>query len=85
MSATSVPGSTRETYRSRGGVDICRNIDEVPMEGALEGVLEKINTHRGAVFASGYEYPGRYSRWDIASSILPWRLPHASAPLRSGH
>ena len=66
MSATPVTGSTAETFRSRGGVDICRTMEEVPMEGALEGVLEQINTHRGAVFASGYEYPGRYSRWDIA-------------------
>ena len=66
MSATPVPGSTTETYRSRGGVDIRRTTEDVPMEGTLEGVLEKINTHRGAVFASGYEYPGRYSRWDIA-------------------
>ena len=66
MSITPDNGSTTEAYRSRGGVDVYRTIEDVPLDGALEPVLEHINAHRGAVFSSGYEYPGRYSRWDIA-------------------
>ena len=54
-----------EIYKTSGGVDVFRTTEERPLEGALEGVLELMDAHRGAIFASGYEYPGRYSRWDI--------------------
>ena len=54
-----------ETYRTAGGVEVTRIVEALPHGGGLESVLAKINTHRGAVFASGYEYPGRYSRWDV--------------------
>lgn len=32
---------------------------------AIPSVLSKINTRKGAVFSSGFDYPGRHSRWDI--------------------
>jgi anthranilate synthase len=35
------------------------------MDDALTGVMECLDTHRGGIFASDYEYPGRYSRWDV--------------------
>ncbi len=53
------------TYLTFGGVEVSRTIEELHIEGALEEVLARLDTHRGAVFASDYEYPGRYSRWDI--------------------
>ena len=34
-------------------------------------MLELLDAHRGAIFASGYEYPGRYSRWDIGFADPP--------------
>ncbi|MFZ2299738.1 MAG: anthranilate synthase component I [Candidatus Moraniibacteriota bacterium] len=52
-------------YRTNGGVSITRSVEEVPLESALQRVHGAIDTHCGAIFASGYEYPGRYSRWDI--------------------
>lgn len=52
-------------YQTTGGVSIVRHSTRINPKTALNTVLRKINTHRGAVFASGYEYPGRYSRWDI--------------------
>lgn len=59
-----VMASTQQ-YRTDGGIHITRSDEEVPLESALQGVHGAIDTHRGAIFASGYEYPGRYSRWDI--------------------
>lgn len=52
-------------YHTDGGAYITRSVEEVPLESALHSVYDRIDTHRGAIFASGYEYPGRYSRWDI--------------------
>jgi anthranilate synthase len=33
----------------------------------LKHLLRELDTQRGFYLSSGYEYPGRYSRWDIAS------------------
>lgn len=52
-------------YRTAGGVNIKRHIEDLDYKSALNQVLADIDTRRGAVFASGYEYPGRYSRWDV--------------------
>lgn len=35
-------------------------------ETALDSVISAIDTHKGAIFSSGFDYPGRHSRWDIA-------------------
>ena len=52
-------------YRTAGGVEITRRVEALPQDGPLGNVLAHIDARRGAVFASGYEYPGRYSRWDV--------------------
>ena len=63
-----------ETFRTAGGVEVRRRTEVLPLERPLEELLERLNTHRGAVFASGYEYPGRYSRWDIGFVDPPLEL-----------
>ena len=57
---------TIDSYTTVGDIRVTRNTLELPVPDATEAALDKIDTHRGAVFASGYEYPGRYSRWDMA-------------------
>ena len=52
-------------YDTEGGVRVTRSVTGAPLQSALRDVYGAIDTHRGAIFASGYEYPGRYSRWDI--------------------
>jgi anthranilate synthase len=37
----------------------------------LRALLHKLNRNRGVYLSSGYEYPGRYSRWDVASVAPP--------------
>ncbi len=54
-------------YRTKGGIHVRRTITPIAqLDVALDEVLFGIDRRRGAVFASGYEYPGRYSRWDLA-------------------
>ena len=40
----------------------------------MKGLLHQLDTHRGFYLSSGYEYPGRYSRWDIASARPPLEI-----------
>ena len=63
-----------EIFRTAGGVEVKRQTEELPIARPLASLLERLNTHRGAVFASGYEYPGRYSRWDIGFVDPPLEL-----------
>jgi anthranilate synthase len=55
-----------ERFVTKGGVTITRRRHETPYEGAIETYLDALNSRRGCVFSSNYEYPGRYTRWDTA-------------------
>ncbi|WP_235890797.1 anthranilate synthase [Pararhizobium mangrovi] len=55
-----------ETFQTRGGVQIRRERQTVDYASAIEGAIGALDTRRGAVFSSNYEYPGRYTRWDVA-------------------
>ncbi|MFD2116641.1 anthranilate synthase component I [Paenibacillus yanchengensis] len=52
-------------YKIQENVFIYRNLEPLKIENATNSILNEINNNRGALFTSGYEYPGRYSRWDI--------------------
>ncbi|MER9867543.1 anthranilate synthase [Mesorhizobium sp. M0136] len=55
-----------ERFVTAGGVAITRQRHDRPYEGAIDGYVDGLNSRRGAVFSSNYEYPGRYTRWDTA-------------------
>ena len=56
-------------YTTRNGIAVTRTVSKVPYRKGkgLEHLLRELDTYRGFYLSSGYEYPGRYSRWDIAS------------------
>ena len=55
-----------ERFVTAGGIAVTRRRVESPYEGAIEATVDGLNSRRGAVFSSNYEYPGRYTRWDTA-------------------
>lgn len=55
-----------ESFVTAGGVTITRERHDRPYEGAIDTYVDGLNSRRGAVFSSNYEYPGRYTRWDTA-------------------
>ncbi|HHZ08548.1 MAG TPA: anthranilate synthase [Rhizobiales bacterium] len=55
-----------ERFVTAGGVAIRRERHDVAYAGAIEPYVDGLNSRRGAVFSSNYEYPGRYTRWDTA-------------------
>ena len=51
--------------KTAGGVGIQYEQHALTYEHAIEPLIDKLDSHRGALFASSFEYPGRYTCWDI--------------------
>src|SRR5687767_1064595 len=58
-------------YQTRSGVAVTRVASKSPFKRGLTSLLRDLDRYRGIYLSSGYEYPGRYSRWDIASIAPP--------------
>ena len=73
---TLIAGPERQIleYRTRGGIAVRRETTAVPVAGAIDPVLAALDEHRGVLLASSYEYPGRYTRWDIGFVDPPLQL-----------
>jgi len=58
--------STRQIqFHTRGGVAVRRMGINLAYQDASRDLARALNEQRGVLLASGFEYPGRYSRWDI--------------------
>ncbi|MBW3096143.1 anthranilate synthase [Pseudohoeflea coraliihabitans] len=55
-----------ERYQTRGGVTVTRRRRPTAYGEAISSYIDALDSRRGAVFSSNYEYPGRYTRWDTA-------------------
>jgi anthranilate synthase len=55
-----------ERYVTEGGITVTRRRHETAYAGAIEAYIDGLDSRRGCVFSSNYEYPGRYTRWDTA-------------------
>ena len=73
MTGKMIDGSI-ETYVTDGGITVSRSRHKITYEGAMEPYIDGLDTRRGAVFSSNYEYPGRYTRWDTATIDPPLTL-----------
>jgi anthranilate synthase len=61
-------------YTTPAGIRVTRTASKVPYKKGLRSLLGELDRHRGIYLSSGYEYPGRYSRWDIASVRPPLEI-----------
>jgi anthranilate synthase len=64
-------------FTTPSGIEVTRSISKIPYKKGLRGLLKQLDTQRGFYLSSGYEYPGRYSRWDIASVCPPLEIVSA--------
>src|SRR3984893_15096413 len=60
-----------ESYLTPGGISVARSISKISYARGLGGLLRKLDTQRGIYLSSGYEFPGRYSRWDVGAVAPP--------------
>ncbi len=61
-------------YRTPHGISVSRRISRLPFKNGLDRFLRDLDQYRGIYLSSGYDYPGRYSRWDIVSVRPPLEM-----------
>jgi len=61
-------------YTTPHGIRVTRAFSRANYGKGLGHILRDLDRHRGIYLSSGYEYPGRYSRWDIASACPPLEI-----------
>ncbi len=54
-----------QQYKTQGEVHVEYSQQAIDYQLGIEPLLEHLNSQRGALFASSFEYPGRYTCWDI--------------------
>lgn len=61
------------TYRftTRSGVLVTRTATELPFDQGIKTLAGRLDHERGALFSSGFEYPDRYSRWEMGFAAPP--------------
>ncbi len=62
------------SYNTPGGITVTRLESGIPFHKGLKRLLHKLDRYRGIYLSSGYEYPERYSRWDVGSIAPPLEI-----------
>lgn len=62
------------SYTTQGGIFVSRSVTNTSIDSAIEEVLVRLDSQRGGLLASSYEYPGRYKRWAIGFVNPPLEL-----------
>src|SRR3984885_3364714 len=68
---TSRVDTNKLSYTTPGGIVVTRVKSGIPFQKGLGYLLHKLDRYRGIYLSSGYEYPERYSRWDVAAVCPP--------------
>lgn len=66
--------STHKSYQTAGGIKIDCTIETRNYFNAIEPLIDALDTQRGVLLASSFEYPGRYTRWDIGFVNPPLQI-----------
>lgn len=51
---------------TQGGIGLTKRVQAADYQKGTSPWIDRLDAERGAVFSSSYEYPGRYTRWDMA-------------------
>jgi anthranilate synthase len=61
-------------YTTKSGIAVTRVASRLPFKRGLAHLLRELDTRRGIYLSSGYDYPERYARWDVASVCPPLEI-----------
>lgn len=67
-------GAHIREYQTPSGLQLRRTMEEVDPHGAIEPVIDDLDTYPGVVLASNFEFPGRYTRFSRGFSRPVLRL-----------
>ncbi|MFZ1727920.1 MAG: anthranilate synthase component I, partial [Albidovulum sp.] len=62
---------TDHSFVTDGGVNVTRRETPADYATAIETLIDRLDDHCGVLLSSNYEYPGRYTRWDIGFAEPP--------------
>jgi anthranilate synthase len=65
-----------------GGIGVRATTHAADYSKGTSPWMDRLDAERGAVFSSSYEYPGRYTRWDMALVNPPLVLESRGAEVR---
>ena len=57
--------SPAQSYVTRGGITVRRSEHIIRYHDAIEPLVDALDERRGVLLTSSFEYPGRYTRWDM--------------------
>src|SRR5260221_890659 len=64
----------RTSYDTKGGIRVHREIAVQPYSPADTALADRLDHQRGVLFSSSFEFPGRYTRWDMGFVDPPLAL-----------
>src|SRR5688572_31654633 len=53
------------SYTTAGGIAVTRQRQSIDAHAAIDELIDILDTRRGVLLSSNYDYPGRYTRWDL--------------------
>jgi anthranilate synthase len=53
------------SYTTGGGIAVTRQRQVIDAHAAIDELIDVLDTRRGVLLSSNYDYPGRYTRWDL--------------------
>lgn len=65
------------SYATAGGVGVTRTVKVLPREDVdhrIDELVDSLDSRRGVLLASSYEFPGRYCRWSLGFVDPPLEL-----------
>ena len=63
--------TAEKQFRSGGGIAISLAVDTVDGDAEIDELVARLDEARGVLLSSSYEYPGRYTRWDMGFTDPP--------------
>lgn len=61
-------------YKTKGQIEITRLTEVIPYPNSIEPLIDALDSQLGVLLASSFEYPGRYTRWDIGFINPPLQI-----------
>lgn len=69
-------------YRCASGINVRRSSVELDYSTAITDLANSLNSQKGVLLASSFEYPGRYTRWDIGFVNPPIQITSCGLDMR---
>ncbi|WP_163846378.1 anthranilate synthase [Pseudooceanicola aestuarii] len=70
------------TFLTRGGVTVSRRSRSAEYLTSSEALAERLDSQRGVLLSSNYEYPGRYTRWEFGFAEPPLMIEAQGREMR---